>query len=270
MNFAARRRQRQEQSMKIITVSSSEQGVGKSVIAVHLAYYLREIGKSVLVVDLAHTGNTSWTLSEFGCDLQAPDLFGERVRRFGGVGRAQKLMLIQSKSKNSADRWRCGDFALPLNLAAERLKENLASLAFAFDYCVIDTAPGECKLTRAAVVVSDYTVMPVAAKPGAVNRIDRQSVESFVHHFSAARIGLLVSRFRLADPNEKAIADGVARACPNTVLKAHVPECDHISDALIRRRAAWAAPTRSVRKSAESVHAAMACIVANASRGLDG
>jgi len=256
--------------MKIITVSSSEQGVGKSVIAVHLAYYLREVGKSVLVVDLDRTGNTSWTLSEFGCDLQAPNLFADRVRMFGGVCRAQKLMLIQSKSKNSADRWRCCDLALPLNVAVERLKENLASLAFAFDYCVIDTAPGECKLTRAAVVVSDYTVMPVAAKPGAVDKLDRQSVESFVHHFPVARTGLLLSRLRLADPHEKAIADGMARANPNTVLKAHVPECDHISEALMSRRAAWAAPARSVRKSADTVRAAMACIVANASCAVDG
>ena len=119
-----------------------QSGVGKSVIAVHLAHYLRDIGKSVLVIDLAYNDSTSRTLSEFTSSTTVPGLFDGKATSQRSQREVPRIELVRSNLGEDKARWRRGDFGGPLESASARFREGVAAFAPHFDYCVVDTAPG--------------------------------------------------------------------------------------------------------------------------------
>lgn len=63
--------------MKTLVVANQKGGVGKSTLTVHLAWYAAELGARVLIIDLDSQGNSSSTLQEYACDVDASELFLE-------------------------------------------------------------------------------------------------------------------------------------------------------------------------------------------------
>ncbi len=57
--------------METIVINNQKGGVGKTTIAVHLAWYLAEAGRRVVILDLDAQGNATDTLARHGGVLRS-------------------------------------------------------------------------------------------------------------------------------------------------------------------------------------------------------
>lgn len=245
--------------MKIVTISSKEEQVGKSVIAVHLAHYLRELDKSVLVIDLDYKGSSSCALREYASNVAVPELFApdcQALRQHEGI------TLVRANLADDMRRWMRGDFGGPLEDMASTLQKNLEVVAPGFDYCIVDTSPGLCTRARAALVASDFVLTPVGSNDMAPHRVssffaDIADIQDR-HTTRLAVAGLLPSRVQAAD-HERLQEDPQARF-PDHLLSAHIAEGRRIPEALRSRMPVWRSPRWSARGEAKNMRAALATV----------
>ena len=81
-----------DRPMNIIVINNQKGGVGKTTLAVHLAWFMAEAGRRVLMIDVDAQGNGTDTLKHHAGPTSAADLF----KPAGGL----------SLAKAMASRWR--------------------------------------------------------------------------------------------------------------------------------------------------------------------
>lgn len=255
--------------MKIITIASKQVAAGKSALAVHLAHYLRDLGKSVLVIDLAYTDSTSRTLAEFAGLATVPEIFDGKIVSHAGRRKTPRIELIRSDLDEDLARWRLGDFGIPIESAFHRLHKALASFAPHFDYCVVDTAPGLCVRAQASLVAANMVVIPIVPVAGAVEQADQFTVDMAVlsirfHEVRKTPRPVLIvpSRYRPAMSQAQATHATFRQQFPNVFLDTPIAESAAIPAALCRKRPVWALRTRSSRRPTLHMRAALEAVVA--------
>ncbi len=151
--------------MTVIAIANQKGGVGKTTTAVTIAYGLARLGKSVLLVDLDPQGNVADSLGlEPGGDLNAAignllPLYKQAVPYNGlDVVRSDKTTVL-----------------LKANLSGMDFREYVLDNALLddnHDYVIFDCAPSVDILHTAALVASDYLLVPT--------RLDQFSVKGVV------------------------------------------------------------------------------------------
>ena len=66
--------------MKTIVINNQKGGVGKTTLAVHLAWFMAEADRRVLVIDVDAQSNASDTLRHYAGSTLAADLFKPGIR----------------------------------------------------------------------------------------------------------------------------------------------------------------------------------------------
>jgi chromosome partitioning protein len=144
--------------MKILTIANQKGGVGKSTLAVHMAYAAMEAGKRVLLVDMDKQGSLSLTFTaptDATPGLIASKLFSsesidaqpQTISNKLAIIRADNALLAIDKAENQVIR-------LP-GQALRRFEAN-------FDLCVIDTPPLLGIRLMASLAAADYVLTPVS------------------------------------------------------------------------------------------------------------
>lgn len=137
--------------MKIITIANQKGGVGKSALSLHIAFYLHELGKKVVFIDLDPQGNSSSVLgkTDFQAVASASSLFQDNFSLDTPLPDAVLLK---------------GDASLVNNLDIKLFVQNMNQLIKSIDdetICIVDTAPTASALQIAPLIVSDCVVSPI-------------------------------------------------------------------------------------------------------------
>jgi chromosome partitioning protein len=157
---------------RIVTIASQKGGVGKTTLALNLAYALGRRGWRVLLADADPQGGIGFSLSKK--TAMAPGL-AEHVSE----GLPVESLLIQTRLDTltllPAGRVGVGDTpALSAVLAdGEVFRQAFARVAGRFDLVLIDTASGFSGATIGALRASTHVISPVQAEPLAARSLSQ-------------------------------------------------------------------------------------------------
>lgn len=185
--------------MKTLVVNNQKGGVGKTMIAVHAAWFLAEAGARVVFVDLDPQANASLTL--------AARRMGEASQLFFGPA----LSLTSEPGLQLLGGGRGLD-AVDLNLtpAVKAFGSAFADLAQMFDYAVIDTPPTWSGRNYAALMVATSLLAPIDLETYALQGVQQLLAQKATveRHARQGRpidfLGLLPSRFQSQSPRQRA------------------------------------------------------------------
>ena len=188
--------------MQTLVVNNQKGGVGKTMLAVHAAWRLAELGRRVLFVDLDPQANASYTLSEATRLGPSYDLFAEGVGS-PGADTPHGIWLL------GADRQLDGVDAR-MTEAVLAFRRNFNALSASFDLAVIDTPPTWSGRNYAALMVATTLVAPVDLETYALQGVQQLLAQKLTVERGARQgrpidfLGLLPSRFQSNSPRQRA------------------------------------------------------------------
>ncbi|MBL9153613.1 MAG: ParA family protein [Verrucomicrobiales bacterium] len=218
--------------MTTLVISSQKGGVGKTTVAVNLAYSLARRGWRVLLIDADPQGGVGLSLSE-----KAREARGFFHLLAGAVeGPAESLVLAtrlpEFRLLVSGNADACFDDVDPQDTPElrERLRGILGQLG-GYDLIVLDTEAGVHGLTRAIMAVSDFLLLPQQAEP-----LSARSMPRLLRHIAALRrelgegathprvAGMLLTMVRHDDPVSREIETEIRAMLPaGMILETEIP-----------------------------------------------
>lgn len=240
--------------MKSIVVWNQKGGVGKTSLVVHLAWLFEELGKSVVVIDLDRQGNSSSTLSDYPVIAETPAIFDPEMNFGNQVEPAKAGIHLIRGGDGVADVER----RTPRDVILA-YRNNLAQLKSRFDICVVDTPPGQTLTVIAALVATDFVVMPFSPTQWAVDGVIQalKTCTGVKEKFNE-RLTLLGILAWLHDPrvsSQKAILEGVAEKYPSLIFPLKVGQRAAIGDVASIKKPVWT--NRAAAKAGLEVRAAV-------------
>ena len=168
-----------DRPMNTIVINNQKGGVGKTTLAVHLAWFMAEAGRRVLMIDVDAQGNATDTLKHHAGPTSAADLFKPATRIVAGENNGITLAPADS-SLTDIDR---GNAA-----AVMTLKQNLADASEQFDICVIDTPPSLGLRSVACLVAASHVLAPIYLEDYSVKGVKglMQTVIGVQRHYGRA------------------------------------------------------------------------------------
>jgi chromosome partitioning protein len=220
--------------MKTVVVTNNKGGVGKTAISVHLAYYLEEQGKSVLVIDLDAQGNTSQTLTAFASGVKTSQLFGAKAPK---IPANPGITLIE------ADPLVADLEQAPKEQVLSALRRVLPLIGKDFDYCVIDTPPATGLRVISALMAAQYAIAPVELDSYSLAGITQllQTVIAIERQYNPGLVfvGMLANRLNANSASQKAALDELLSNYARYMVPAKIGNRSSIPEALREGVPVW-------------------------------
>lgn len=226
--------------MRTLVINNQKGGVGKTMLAVHSAWYLAEAGARVLFVDLDPQANASFSLSEATRLGLSFDLFTDEEGRRATDGAAGVSLLAADRQLDQVDT--------RLTEAVLAFRRNYAALTDRFDYAVIDTPPTWSGRNYAALMVATSLVAPIDLETYALQGVkqllnQKQSVEKNARRGRPIDfLGLLPSRYVSNSPRQRANLETLLRQDGSRLLfpdQGVVTQRQGYAEALDLKRPVW-------------------------------
>ena len=185
--------------MKTLVINNQKGGVGKTMLAVHAAWFLAEGGGRVLVVDLDPQGNAAYTLAEAHAAGASADLFFKpdvEIRPADGV-----TVLAGDRQLDAVDA--------QLTSAVLAFRAAFGRVARGFDYVVVDTPPTWSGRNYAALMVASSLIAPIDLETYALQGVKQLLAQKATVERAARQgrpidfLGLLPSRFQSGSPRQR-------------------------------------------------------------------
>lgn len=200
--------------------------------AVNLAYSLARRGWRVLLMDTDPQGGVGFSLSERAKDARGffNWLNGEETGNPDSLVLATRLPEFRLLVSGNADLLIAGREPTDESELRTRLRGLLNHFS-SYDVVVIDTEAGIHGLTRAAMAVADYLVLPQQVEP-----LSARSMPRLLRHISALKrelgdtahtprlAGMLLTMVRQEDPVSREIENGIRSMLPaDLILDTEIP-----------------------------------------------
>lgn len=240
-----------DHGMKTIVVANQKGGVGKTAIAVHLAFDFAERGLRVAMIDLDTQGNASFTLERHAAGVNARALFNDEA--IGTLSDVDGLALVRGDSR-VADMQ-----AAPINEAARIFGLRLAEIADqGFDYVIVDTGPALATPLVAALLNADFALSPVELE--AYSAIGVKQMLALLDKVQTANerlrfLGLVASKVNGRSVRHAEVMESLARAYPNMIVPVRIGQRESIAQAAVERVPVWQVRKSSARAAAIEMRA---------------
>lgn len=214
--------------MKTVVIWNNKGGVGKTAVSVHLAQYLEEQAKRVLVIDLdGGQGNTSSTLKAFDSGVTASQLFESSAPK---IVQTHGITLIAGDKKVQDLEQAAKQQVLPA------LRKVLPAIGKDFDYCVIDTPPGGGLRVSAALLAAQYVLSPIELDNYSIDGITGvlQTIFGVKKQFNPelAFLGMLPNRLNAHSVAQKAALEELLSKYAQFMVPAKIGNRSSIPEAL--------------------------------------
>jgi chromosome partitioning protein len=252
------------------TFCNQKGGVGKTTLSYHLAHYLQQLGKKVLVVDLDGQGNISSRLTpelKPGC-YRTRHLFDAKLVPAEIMKTESGIDLIYALD---------GDNELH-GIEKEDLKvignfnQHLGQLSESYDFVVMDTPPAPGVKLFAGVLTADHVYVPVELSAFAVSGVS-QVLRSFgvlsrQLNTPIRCAGIIVNKFNSrVDSHHKAVAE-IRKESGNLVMNSQLVIRGTFDNAMTIGKPVWdVRATGAQRESGHEMVALMEEICTNS--GID-
>ena len=243
--------------MNTIVINNQKGGVGKTTLAVHLAWFMAEAGRRVLMIDVDAQGNATDTLKQHTGSTSAADLFKPATRIVAGENNGITLAPADS-SLTDIDR---GNAA-----AVMTLQQNLADAAERFDICVIDTPPSLGLRSVACLVAASHVLAPIYLEDYSVKGVKglMQTVIGVQRRYGRQDtrfLGLLPSNFNTKSPRQRTHLEQLLREAGKYVFPGQIVARDGYAEAVAERVPVWSLKRRSAQEAGREIRAVLAKIV---------
>lgn len=237
--------------MKTLVVANQKGGVGKTAIAVHLAFDFAERGYRVAFIDLDTQGNASFTLNAYASDTNARAMFGGDT--IGELVAVDGMALIKADSRVADIQ------AAPIADAAATLKTRLEEIAGqGFDLCIIDTGPALATPLVAALLNASHVLSPVELEAYSGLGIGQMLAlldKVRTTNPSLAMIGMVASKVNGRSQRHTEALASLSRAYPAMMVPHTIGQRESIAQAAVERVPVWQVRKTSARAAAAEMRA---------------
>ena len=239
--------------MNVLVVNNQKGGVGKTTIAVHVAWHFAESGRRVLFLDLDAQSNASATLAPMAGATSAARLF-EAGQVPGPRPSAPDEMPITLVPAEQA--------LLDVERAEPKsigyFRENLAAAAPAFDLCVIDPPPSMGLRNLAALVAATHVLSPIYLEDYSLQGVKSLlqtviGVQQRYHQPDLQFLGLLPSKFNSKSPRQRAHLEQLLREAGKYVFPGHITDRDGYAEAVAEKVPVWRLKKRSAQEAGREI-----------------
>lgn len=236
--------------MTTLAIANQKGGVGKSTLAVHLAWRAMERGHHVLLLDLDGQANSSRTFAEAFTGLTASTLFTVQP----GALTEEPQVVSDQMSLIPADLAINDVEGLDLSQILW-LAEHLNHLPMpAKTLCIIDTPPTLGRRLLAALIAADAVVSPFALNGYSIQGISnlQETIRSVIQQFNPGlrNLGLVANMVKAQSGTHRVMLGELREALGEMLFSAILHDRVSVSDAIDRGRPVWKGATGASTRDA--------------------
>jgi len=252
--------------MKSLVCANQKGGVGKTTIIVHLAFYFAELGKKVVVIDIDHQMNASFTLSKYAIRISSSKMLFAPSEGYDFIksSLAAREKAFDNKYSNIYLIPADPELLVLDKLSPEQLRSNLSQLFDALnesnvDIILIDTPPALVPRLAAALMIADTVISPI--------ELEIYSIQGITLMFNTIRnirdlknrklrfLGMLPNRVDNRNPRHKAHLKELKAAYPDLVIPMEICLRGSIADAVSLKMPVWDIKKTAARPAGKEMKA---------------